>query len=68
MYYQIRFQETASKVEEVLTNPVSSANYIKGTKNDILSENFTLGATIVVWECIIEIWSEQIFLQQLFPQ
>ncbi|EFN61983.1 Conserved oligomeric Golgi complex subunit 2 [Camponotus floridanus] len=65
VYFQIRFQEIAGHVETVLVEPVSPDS-ITGSLISLAQENFSLHATNVVWDNLLRIWAENIYLYQLF--
>ncbi|XP_053981638.1 conserved oligomeric Golgi complex subunit 2 isoform X1 [Hylaeus volcanicus] len=65
VYFQIRFQEIAGVIETVLTKPISPAS-IKGTLDFLNQNEFSLHATYVVWDNLQKIWSDDVYLYQLF--
>ncbi|KAK0086234.1 hypothetical protein PV325_003542 [Microctonus aethiopoides] len=67
VYFQIRFQEIAGSVEQILCQPVSPTS-IKNNVTTINENQFALHATEIAWECILRIWSDEIFLPQLLHQ
>ena len=64
VYYQIRFQEVASTVENVLSANISPSS-IKKRKNSIDQDSFSLHATCAVWDCSLRTWADNVFLSQL---
>ena len=65
VYFQIRFQEVAGTAESILSANVSSAS-IRKNKTSMSSDSFTLHATNIVWDCLLRIWADDVFLPQLF--
>nr|XP_034193274.1 conserved oligomeric Golgi complex subunit 2 [Osmia lignaria] len=65
VYFQIRFQEIASAVETVLTEPISPA-CVKGTLETFTQKHFSLHATYIIAINIQRIWSKDVYLSQLF--
>ncbi|XP_078047054.1 conserved oligomeric Golgi complex subunit 2 [Augochlora pura] len=65
VYFQIRFQEIAGVVETVLIEPVSPAS-IKGTLESLTQNEFSLHATCILWENLEKIWTNDVYLYQLF--
>ncbi|XP_043497645.1 conserved oligomeric Golgi complex subunit 2 [Polistes fuscatus] len=67
VYFQIRFQEIAGTVETAFKEPISS-DLIKGSANILMLEEFSLHTTFIVWNNLHRIWSENIYLSQLFQE
>ncbi|XP_066594880.1 conserved oligomeric Golgi complex subunit 2 [Prorops nasuta] len=67
VYFQIRFQELAGTVEASLMESVSNIT-LKVTFDSLQSENFSLSPTHTTWNCLIKVWSDDIYLQQLFQK
>lgn len=65
MYFQIRFQEIAGTVEAVLAEPISP-DLVKGDLMSLTQKDFSLHATDVVWDNLLRIWTDDIYLYQLF--
>ncbi|XP_031835598.1 conserved oligomeric Golgi complex subunit 2 [Nomia melanderi] len=65
VYFQIRFQEIATNIETVLIEPISPAS-IKGTLESLTRNEFSLHATYIVWENLQRIWTDDVYLYQLF--
>jgi len=65
VYFQIRFQEVAGSVETVLVESVSPDS-IKGNLVSLTQKDFSLYATCVVWDNLLRIWADDIYLYQLF--
>lgn len=65
VYFQIRFQEIAGTVETVLAEPISPDS-IKGSLFLLTQKDFSLHATDVVWDNLLRIWTDDIYLYQLF--
>lgn len=65
VYFQIRFQEIAGLVETVLAEPVSPDS-IKGSLSSLTQDGFSLHATCVIWDNLLRIWANDIYLYQLF--
>lgn len=65
VYFQIRFQEIAGLVEIVLVEPVSPDS-VKDNLVLLTQKDFSLYATHVVWDNLLRIWSDDIYLYQLF--
>ncbi|XP_063976879.1 conserved oligomeric Golgi complex subunit 2 [Diachasmimorpha longicaudata] len=64
VYFQIRFQEIAGSVEQILGES-ASPGVIKPRGR---TEEFTLNPTEVVWGCLEKCWNNGIFLTQLLHQ
>ncbi|XP_011310005.1 conserved oligomeric Golgi complex subunit 2 [Fopius arisanus] len=64
VYFQIRFQEIAGSVEQLLGES-ASPGAIKPRGNP---QDFSLNQTEVVWGALEKCWSDGIFLQQLLHQ
>ncbi|XP_046830503.1 conserved oligomeric Golgi complex subunit 2-like isoform X2 [Vespa crabro] len=67
VYFQIRFQEIAGTVETAFKESISP-ELIKGSANILMLEEFSLYTTSIVWNCLYKIWSENIYLSQLFQE
>ncbi|XP_035726673.1 conserved oligomeric Golgi complex subunit 2-like [Vespa mandarinia] len=67
VYFQIRFQEIAGTVETAFKKSISP-ELIKGSANILMLEEFSLYTTSIVWNCLYRIWSENIYLSQLFQE
>ncbi|XP_077256451.1 conserved oligomeric Golgi complex subunit 2 [Temnothorax americanus] len=65
VYFQIRFQEIAGSVEATLAEPVSPDS-VKGSLISLTQKDFSLYATDVVWDNLLRIWADDIYLYQLF--
>ncbi|EZA51235.1 Conserved oligomeric Golgi complex subunit [Ooceraea biroi] len=65
VYFQIRFQEIAGLVETVLVESISPDS-IKGSLALLTQTNFSLYATCAVWDNLLRIWDDDIYLYQLF--
>lgn len=65
VYFQIRFQEIATNIETVLIEPISPAS-IKGTLESLTRNEFSLYATHIVWKNLQRIWTDDVYLYQLF--
>ncbi|XP_012154562.1 conserved oligomeric Golgi complex subunit 2 [Megachile rotundata] len=65
VYFQIRFQEITSAIEAVLTEPISPS-CVKGTLETLAQNDFSLHATTITWDNLQKIWSNDIYLYQLF--
>ncbi|XP_017890474.1 conserved oligomeric Golgi complex subunit 2 [Ceratina calcarata] len=65
VYFQIRFQEIANGIETVLSEPISSTS-VRGTPESLTRNDFSLHATLVVWENLQRIWDNSVYLCQLF--
>ncbi|XP_012532234.1 conserved oligomeric Golgi complex subunit 2 [Monomorium pharaonis] len=65
VYFQIRFQEIAGSVESALAEPISP-DLVKGSLMSLTQEDFSLYATDVVWNNLLRIWADDIYLYQLF--
>ncbi|KAL0127418.1 hypothetical protein PUN28_005604 [Cardiocondyla obscurior] len=65
VYFQIRFQEIAGNVETMLAEPISPDS-VKGNLILLTQKDFSLYATDVVWDNLLKIWSDDIYLNQLF--
>lgn len=66
VYFQIRFQEIAGHVETILAEPVSPDSIKKGSLMSLIQKDFSLRATDVIWDNLLRIWTENIYLYQLF--
>jgi len=64
VYFQIRFQEIAGAVEAVLAEPISPDS-VKGSLTSLTQKDFSLHATDVVWDNLLRIWADDIYLYQL---
>ncbi|XP_035723696.1 conserved oligomeric Golgi complex subunit 2-like [Vespa mandarinia] len=67
VYFQIRFQEIAGTVETAFKKSISP-ELIKESANILMLEEFSLYTTSIVWNCLYRIWSENIYLSQLFQE
>lgn len=65
VYFQIRFQEIAGNVETILAESVSPDS-VKGNLTLLTQKDFSLHATCVVWDNLLRIWADDIYLYQLF--
>ncbi|KAK2575855.1 hypothetical protein KPH14_007229 [Odynerus spinipes] len=65
VYFQIRFQEIAGTVETALKESISPES-MKGSIDILTLEEFSLHTTSVVWNCLHRIWSDNVYLCQLF--
>lgn len=65
VYFQIRFQEIAGNVETILTESVSPDS-VKGNLTWLTQKDFSLYATCTVWDNLLRIWTDDIYLYQLF--
>ncbi|KAL6266886.1 hypothetical protein P5V15_003714 [Pogonomyrmex californicus] len=65
VYFQIRFQEVAGTIETVLAEPISPDS-IKGNLISLTQKDFSLHATDAVWDNLLRIWADDIYLFQLF--
>lgn len=65
VYFQIRFQEIAGFVETVLVEPISPDS-IKGKLVSLTQKDFSLHATCIIWDNLLRIWADDIYLYQLF--
>ncbi|XP_014468152.1 PREDICTED: conserved oligomeric Golgi complex subunit 2 [Dinoponera quadriceps] len=65
VYFQIRFQEIAGIVEAVLAEIVSPDS-VKGNLASLTQKDFSLHATCVIWDNLLRIWADDIYLYQLF--
>ncbi|XP_012215519.1 conserved oligomeric Golgi complex subunit 2 isoform X1 [Linepithema humile] len=65
VYFQIRFQEIAGNVETILAEPVSPDS-VKGSLTSLTQKDFSLHATCIVWDNLLRIWADDIYLYQLF--
>ncbi|KAG5327195.1 COG2 protein, partial [Pseudoatta argentina] len=65
VYFQIRFQEIAGTVEAVLAEPISPDS-VKANLTSLTQKEFSLYATDVVWDNLLRIWTDDIYLYQLF--
>lgn len=65
VYFQIRFQEIASRIETILTEPISPTS-IKGTLESLTQNDFSLCTTYIIWENLQRVWDNDIYLYQLF--
>ncbi|OAD54822.1 Conserved oligomeric Golgi complex subunit 2 [Eufriesea mexicana] len=65
VYFQIRFQEIASKIETILTEPISPTS-VRGTLESLVQNDFSLCTTYVIWENLQKIWDNDMYLYQLF--
>lgn len=65
VYFQIRFQEIAGTVEAVLSEPISPDS-VKGNLTSLTRKDFSLHATDVVWDNLLRIWADDVYLYQLF--
>ncbi|XP_043272378.1 conserved oligomeric Golgi complex subunit 2 [Venturia canescens] len=67
VYFQIRFQEIAGGLEEVLHQPISPLS-MKNQISQLATNDYSLHATCVTWDCLLKIWTDGIFLPQLLHQ
>ncbi|XP_057339274.1 conserved oligomeric Golgi complex subunit 2 [Microplitis mediator] len=70
VYFQIRFQEIAGSVEQILCHPVSAGS-IKINVTNLYptdTDKFSLYVSETTWECLMKTWSDGIFLPQLLHQ
>lgn len=70
VYFQIRFQEIAGSVEQILCHPVSPGS-IKINVTNLYptdTDKFSLYVSETTWECLMKTWSDGIFLPQLLHQ
>ncbi|CAG5107799.1 Similar to COG2: Conserved oligomeric Golgi complex subunit 2 (Homo sapiens) [Cotesia congregata] len=70
VYFQIRFQEIAGSVEQVLCHHVSQGSIkINVTNLDPTdTDTFSLYGSETTWDCLMKTWSEGIFISQLLHQ
>ncbi|XP_014216027.1 conserved oligomeric Golgi complex subunit 2-like [Copidosoma floridanum] len=54
----------AGTAESVLSATVSY-NSIRSSKNSMSPDTFTLHATCIVWDCILRLWADDVYLPQL---
>ncbi|KAJ8684177.1 hypothetical protein QAD02_019969 [Eretmocerus hayati] len=64
VYYQIRFQEIAGTAESILASNVSSLS-IRRNKTSMNVDEFTLHASCIVWDCLMRVWSKDVYLPPL---
>ncbi|XP_014225281.1 conserved oligomeric Golgi complex subunit 2 [Trichogramma pretiosum] len=67
VYFQIRFQEIAGTAESVFSAAISTSS-IRQKKDSINNEEFILHATNIVWDCLLRIWTDDVFLPQLLAR
>ena len=64
VYFQLRFQEIAGVAESILSANVSALS-IRNNKVNMNSEEFSLHATCILWDCIMRAWDKDVYLPQL---
>lgn len=62
VYFQLRWKEIVSKVEEGLQSPSLSPS---ATVKPLKKAEFVLGQSVVIWNGVCECWSADIYLREL---
>lgn len=68
VYFQIRFQEIAGAVEQVMCHPAAPTSIKNNITTTLDNDTFSLYATEITWQCLLRTWSNEIFLPQLLSQ